>query len=167
MIMKGIWWFGNGASRNYRASLTDFFFKVYLGIITILYTRTVAVLLAGSLVLALYILYQLSTLLILFALCMMTSVLTIRLVLSEDQSQAPFQEPQQPCDADKLEILHQSPISLNFPETPMPATPLIRVLETIDLSSSHVEHFINPPFKEQSSPEAISQEHHMDIPMNE
>jgi hypothetical protein len=29
-----------------------------------------------------------------------------------------------------------------FPETPMPATPLIRVLETIDLSSTNIEHFL-------------------------
>ena len=145
--------------------LTDFFFKVYLSVITIFYTRTVAVLLAGSLVLALYILYQLSTLLILFALCVMTSILTIRLVLSEDQSQAPLQEAQQPRDTDKPEILRQSPILLNFPETPMPAAPLIRVLETIDLSSSHIEHFINPPLNEQSSPETVPEdhEHHMDI----
>jgi len=32
--------------------------------------------------------------------------------------------------------------SMTFPDTPMPATPLIRVLETIDLSSSNVEHFL-------------------------
>jgi hypothetical protein len=31
---------------------------------------------------------------------------------------------------------------MQFPETPMPATPLIRVLETIDLSSTSVEHFL-------------------------
>jgi len=33
-------------------------------------------------------------------------------------------------------------MSMQFPETPMPATPLIRVLETIDLSSTSVEHFL-------------------------
>lgn len=32
--------------------------------------------------------------------------------------------------------------SMTFPDTPMPATPLIRVLETIDLSSTNVEHFL-------------------------
>jgi Ca2+/Na+ antiporter len=30
-----------------------------------------------------------------------------------------------------------------FPETPVPSTPLIRVMETIDLSASDVEHFIH------------------------
>src|SRR5581483_2177577 len=32
--------------------------------------------------------------------------------------------------------------SMTFPDTPMPVTPLIRVLETIDLSSTNVEHFL-------------------------
>jgi hypothetical protein len=40
-----------------------------------------------------------------------------------------------------------------FPMTPMPSTPLVRVLETIDLSSTNVEHFldINQP-SEQNVP---------------
>ncbi|MDQ6661889.1 MAG: hypothetical protein M3Z24_13120 [Chloroflexota bacterium] len=31
----------------------------------------------------------------------------------------------------------------NTPQTPMPAEPLVRVLETFDLSESDVEHFVN------------------------
>ncbi len=38
-----------------------------------------------------------------------------------------------------------------FPETPMPATPLIRVLETIDLSTMDVEQFIEDEGKLQTS----------------
>jgi hypothetical protein len=38
-----------------------------------------------------------------------------------------------------------------FPETPMPATPLIRVLETIDLSTMDVEQFIANEASEQES----------------
>jgi hypothetical protein len=30
-----------------------------------------------------------------------------------------------------------------FPATPMPSTPLVRVLETIDLSSTDIEHFLD------------------------
>jgi hypothetical protein len=41
-----------------------------------------------------------------------------------------------------LATIPRSLLSVPFPETPMPATPLIRVLETIDLSSSSVEHFL-------------------------
>jgi hypothetical protein len=41
--------------------------------------------------------------------------------------------------------------SPQFPETPMPATPLIRVLETIDLSTMDVEQFIEDEGKLQTS----------------
>ena len=41
--------------------------------------------------------------------------------------------------------------TLSFPDTPMPATPLIRILETIDLSSTNVEHFIDS--QKQAPPE--------------
>jgi len=171
IIMKGIRWPNNRTSSNYLARLTRSFFKLYRGIVATLYTRTVAVLLAGSLVLALYLLYQLSALLILFALCVTTSVLIVRLVLREEPSQAPqqtpLQEPQQPSAADNPEVSHQSAMSLNFPETPIPATPLIRVLETIDLSSSDVKHFINSTSEEQSSPGTIPQEQPVDMPMSE
>ena len=43
------------------------------------------------------------------------------------------------------------PASPQFPETPMPATPLIRVLETIDLSTMDVEQFIEDEGKLQTS----------------
>jgi hypothetical protein len=33
--------------------------------------------------------------------------------------------------------------AMSFPTTPMPATPVIRVLETIDLSSTDIEHFLD------------------------
>ncbi len=39
---------------------------------------------------------------------------------------------------------HQQPNStILFPTTPMPATPVIRVLDTIDLSSTNIEHFLD------------------------
>jgi hypothetical protein len=43
------------------------------------------------------------------------------------------------------------PALLLFPDTPMPVTPLVRVLDTIDLSSSEVEHFLDPTMKEKES----------------
>lgn len=42
------------------------------------------------------------------------------------------------------EVEVKQPVLLEFPATPMPATPLIRVLETIDLSTTNIEHFIDP-----------------------
>lgn len=41
------------------------------------------------------------------------------------------------------------PVEPQFPRTPMPATPLVRVLETIDLSTSPVEHFVDPALKQE------------------
>jgi hypothetical protein len=43
----------------------------------------------------------------------------------------------------------KQPSLLQFPDTPMPVTPLVRVLETIDLSSSEVEHFLDPAMREK------------------
>lgn len=37
------------------------------------------------------------------------------------------------------------------PATPMPVAPLVRVLETIDLSSTEVEHFIDAPDSQQAT----------------
>lgn len=52
-----------------------------------------------------------------------------------------------------LEFHHSKEVTLSYaqqlwqsqpaPETPMPEAPLIRVLETIDLSSSNIEHFLD------------------------
>lgn len=41
----------------------------------------------------------------------------------------------------KTPVVSSSMIS--FPETPVPATPLIRVLETVDLSTANVPHFLD------------------------
>jgi hypothetical protein len=53
----------------------------------------------------------------------------------------------------------RQPSLLQFPETPMPTTPLVRVLETIDLSSSEVEHFLDPALreKERVSPSQLTE----------
>jgi hypothetical protein len=45
------------------------------------------------------------------------------------------------------QIPHTRPL---FPSTPMPSTPLVRVLETIDLSSTNVEHFLDAKQEQQT-----------------
>lgn len=52
----------------------------------------------------------------------------------------------------------QQPRRTNFPETPMPITPLIRVLETIDLSTSSIEHFLDAETDRQAVPEEYRRE---------
>lgn len=45
-----------------------------------------------------------------------------------------------------------------FPVTPMPATPLIRVLETIDLSRANMENFMDDTGEPQTAPDVPAQE---------
>ncbi len=45
-----------------------------------------------------------------------------------------------------------------FPATPMPATPLIRILETIDLSSTNVEHFLKTSDQKRIQDQQMGQE---------
>lgn len=67
-------------------------------------------------------------------------VVVSRLHLALEQVVSRFKCP--PTWRKKTPILSRSAMPLHFPDTPMPATPLIRVLETIDLSSTGVEHFL-------------------------
>lgn len=58
----------------------------------------------------------------------------------------PTSQPGQPLKAlSHSQSIPQTQVSalFNFPDTPMPATPLVRVLETIDLSSTNVKHFLD------------------------
>lgn len=58
----------------------------------------------------------------------------------------PASQPSQPLKALNHSQSHpqtQAPALFSFPDTPMPATPLVRVLETIDLSSTNVKHFLD------------------------
>jgi hypothetical protein len=50
------------------------------------------------------------------------------------------------------------PTPRRSPETPMPAPPLIRVLETVDLSHTNVEHFLNMTTHNESVDSATLQE---------
>ncbi len=61
-------------------------------------------------------------------------------------------------------IQQQQPVipTLPFPDTPMPATPLIRVLETIDLSSTNVEHFLT--IKNQPPPASSAEKRSYRVP---
>jgi hypothetical protein len=53
---------------------------------------------------------------------------------------------------------HQPGEAMPFPTTPMPVTPFLRVLETIDLSSTNIEHFLDINAKWNHIPESPAQE---------
>lgn len=93
--------------------------------------------------------------LILAALCTATNVLVLHLLFNDVTVSteltgratiplprtAPTAPPGKSSTAAKP-ISNRPLPTMTFPDTPMPATPLIRVLETIDLSSTNVEHFL-------------------------
>jgi hypothetical protein len=58
---------------------------------------------------------------------------------------------------DEDEEIEQESVGSSFPDTPMPRTPLIRVMETIDLSSSKTEYL--PDFKDMSVVKSTVEEH--------
>lgn len=93
---------------------------------------------AAALILLLTTHYDWSLLMLLVLLCLATTAAIVYLLFNDKEAPATFVQPGQ---AHKQ--LQRSPLLPQFPDTPMPATPLIRVLETIDLSTSSVEHFIN------------------------
>lgn len=95
--------------------------------------------LAGGVALAAVALHSASLLLVLFSLWILASLLTLRyawLLRRLHTKQRRFA---------RKKGLRSLPTLLHFPETPMPATPSVRVLETIDLSTTDVEHFIPLP----------------------
>ena len=87
--------------------------------------------------------------LMLVALCTLTNVLMLHFFFKESVSippalpgRSPVSLPRVAPTAPGIRPQHKALPTMTFPDTPMPATPLIRVLETIDLSSTDVEHFL-------------------------
>ena len=96
-------------------------------------------------------------LLILSALCISTNIIVLYLLCNEQNTLPPSLPRRSPVAWPRIPgttLTGRTLPSLSFPETPMPATPLIRVLETIDLSSTSVEHFLDlsdqPPSSQPS-----------------
>jgi hypothetical protein len=134
IIMRGMWW--SQAS--------------YAPLLYILFGAIGSALLIGSVVVAALLLHYWGILLIFGTLWLAMIVVTSRL-LSYEMSHSAAPVPSFHSTHQAQSDLPAAPL-LEFPETPVPATPLIRVLETIDLSASNVEHFLGTPPASQSSP---------------
>ncbi len=70
------------------------------------------------------------------------SILTLMRLFFDQRQFIRQQAHEQPIQSSSTPQQQPAIPTLPFPDTPMPATPLIRVLETIDLSSTNVEHFL-------------------------
>jgi hypothetical protein len=99
----------------------------------------IATLAGGGVILITCVLHPWTVLLILAALWLLTAAMAARLLSHEVRSMQAFRKSPPP----QAEVQQSGPGEAPaFPLTPVPATPLIRVLETIDLSSADVEHFL-------------------------
>ncbi|GCE10158.1 hypothetical protein [Tengunoibacter tsumagoiensis] len=120
--------------------------------------RLIVVILAAAIVAVLFVLYSWSVLLILAVLCMMTTLIILQLLFhdewGEEALNTPMLSDHEALQAPEALLFSIPPLPSTqqgldaaeaqfFPETPMPTTPLIRVLETIDLSSTNIEHFLD------------------------
>lgn len=126
--------------------------------------RVGAILVAGGIMLALYMLYQWSVWLVLAVIVAITCTTTFRLLFDEPRIVHTEQPLVISLDTEEPQIAGeqlQTAPSFEFPDTPMPSTPLVRVLETIDLSSSDIEHFI------RSTAEYTSEQQTIDLPLKE
>lgn len=130
--------------------------------IYLLYTTIAISFLIAGMFLAAFVLHPWSMMLLLVVTWIVTTAVTTRLwfscVRSVQQSSALYRihenkrQQRRVHIAAKINTAHRmkaikaaDDVTLKsyFPVTPMPATPLVRVLETIDLSSTDVEHFVN------------------------
>ncbi|QBD80876.1 hypothetical protein EPA93_34870 [Ktedonosporobacter rubrisoli] len=124
--MRGLWL----SSFSYRT-------RIYF------YAILTAILLLGGMVFAIAVLGLWALLVFLALIWLAMAAITSRLLYREIRhvigalSKLPAEQP-----VKKEGAAEDIPATPYFPETPMPSTPLIRVLETIDLSSSDVEHFL-------------------------
>jgi hypothetical protein len=122
------------------------------------------ILVACGIMLALYMLYQWSVWLVLAVIVAITCIATFRLLFDEPRIVRTEQPLVVSLDMEEPQIASEQPQtapSFEFPDTPMPSTPLVRVLETIDLSSSDIEHFI------RSTAEYTSEQQTIDLPLKE
>jgi len=122
------------------------------------------ILVTCGIMLALYMLYQWSFWLVLVVIVAITCTATLRLLFGEPRIVRTEQPLVVSLDTEEPQIAGEQPQAtpaFEFPDTPMPSTPLVRVLETIDLSSSDIEHFI------RSTAEYTSEQQTIDLPLKE
>jgi hypothetical protein len=162
MIIKGVWCFRKPRpfqNKRLVKKLVEFqsTFRIYL-----LYTMLTISLLVVGVLLAMFILHPWPVTILLGLLWTVTVALTIQLwytclymalTARRMAKRLPIQHlptiartrPLSPMPT--IPVTRPLPGSLSisrpgFPATPMPSTPLVRILETIDLSSTNVEHFL-------------------------
>jgi hypothetical protein len=141
LIMKGI-----GSARFSLRARTRRYHRTFIAILA------AASLLGGGLFLVIFVLRPWSTLLFLCTMWTLATILTIWLLFHGVRDTVTHWETHK---RPSLSPEHKPPHALpahDSPATPMPAAPLVRVLETVDLSSTDVEHFVDAPDSQVTLP---------------
>jgi hypothetical protein len=202
MIIKGVWWFRKPRqlqNKQLVKKLVEFqsTFRIYL-----LYTTLAISLLVVGILLAMFVLHPWPITILLVLLWVVTTALTMRLwytclymtltapraamrIAMRTAKRMPKRQLPTIAKTRPLPPMHTVPVTRpqlvtrpSFPSTPIPPTPLVRVLETIDLSTTSVEHFLSlnqtsdqqvPQAQRGSSLDGIAQQadKHMDVSVNE
>lgn len=144
IMMKAWWWTQNN---NTLARLRLWYSSIIINIRQQIGTALVT----GSIMIAIFMLYQWSAWLLLAVICTITCFATFQLLFEEPR----VTHTEQPLTVSLDMEQPQTAPSFDFPDTPMPSTPLVRVLETIDLSSSDIEHFIRSTAEYKSEQKTI------------
>ena len=140
LIMKGVW-----SARSSLRARTRRYHRTFIAILA------AASLLGGGLFLMVFVLRPWSTLLFLCIMWTLATTLTIWLLLNGVRDTVVHWEThKRPSPSSAHKPSHTLP-EQRAPATPMPVAPLVRVLETIDLSSTEVEHFIDAPDSQQET----------------
>lgn len=134
IVMKGWWWIS-----TWHNHITAKLLRWYTYIVTPVRQQLTTALITSGLILSMYELYQWYVWSPVIIICILVCAILF-LLLSEKQHTPTI--PHTTLPPENEEPLQQI-TQFEFPETPVPATPLIRVMETIDLSSSDVKHFIH------------------------
>jgi hypothetical protein len=141
IVMKGWWWIS-----TWHNHITTNLLNWYTDIVTPVRQQLTTALITSGLMLAIYELYQWYVWSPVVIICILACAILF-LMLSEKQHMPTIPQSTLPPQNEEP---RQQITQFEFPETPVPSTPLIRVMETIDLSSSDVEHFIHTTSDHQS-----------------
>jgi hypothetical protein len=134
IVMKGWWWIS-----SWHNHITATLLRWTTYIVTPVRQQLTTALITSSLILAMYELYQWYVWSPIIIICILVCAILF-LLLSEKQHTPTIPHTTLPPHNEES---RQQITQFEFPETPVPSTPLIRVMETIDLSSSDVKHFIH------------------------
>jgi hypothetical protein len=162
MLLKGTWWFRKPRQLQNKQQVKKLVeFQSALPIYLLYTTLAISLLVVGVL-LAMFVLHPWPITLLLVLVWTATIMLTIRLwytclymtLAARRVRRETKHQPIQPLPPiAKTHPLHPAstipvtrplpPSRPGFLATPIPSTPLIRILETIDLSSTNIEHFLD------------------------